>query len=622
MSARVGIDTGGTFTDLVAHDAETGAWSRAKVPSIPSDPGEALLAAFARAGLALPEVAHAVVGTTVGTNALLERRGARVAYVTTEGFEDIPFIGRGNRRHHYDLHWRKPLPFIERWQTVGVRERIDHRGNPVQPLTEAACADVVERLGALVQREGIEAVAVNLLHAYASSAHELLLAEALSARLPGVPVSLSHEVAPVWREFERGLTTIADAYLRPVLETFVRALDTRLRDSGFRGSLALLRSNGGTQLAERAARAPIQLSLSGLAGGVLAGKRFGLADGPDLITFDMGGTSCDIGVVSAGEHRYAESYEPEFGLPLVFPGIEVTTIGAGGGSVAWLDRGGFLRVGPRSAGAAPGPACYGRGGVEPTVTDANLLLGRLDPETILGGDLRLDSDAAERAVGGLAAALGTGVMEAARAIVAIADENMASAIRVRTVEAGIDPRGYRLVAFGGAGPLHASAVARRLGIGRVIVPPHPGLCSAFGALTADLRSDQLQTVSTRSDLAAPAVLGAIVARLRTAAVEELRAEGFAGDPLLSTRVSLRYLGQNYEHEVELDAGRLTARTLREAFARFQRLHESFYGYRLAGQVVEIVRLAVTAVGPTATPLPAPEHEPAPLRRERPVVAGD
>jgi N-methylhydantoinase A len=619
VSVRVGIDTGGTFTDLIAVDADMGRWQRAKVSSTPHDPGEAVISAFHRAELPLDSVSLVVIGTTVGTNALIQRRGAKVAYLTTEGFEDVPFIQRGNRRLQYDLHWRKPQPFLERWQCLGVHERLDYRGRVVCPLDARELDNVVSRVHVLADEYGIEAVAVNFLHSYANPAHEILVAKALSERLPEMPVSLSHEVASVWREYERGITTIADAYLRPTLQGFVGGLGARLRDSGFTGTLGLLRSNGGTQLADRAARTPIQLTLSGLAGGVLAGKRFGLPESANLITFDMGGTSCDIAVITNREHRYAESYDVEFGLPLTLPAIEVTTIGAGGGSIAWLDRGGFLRIGPQSAGAVPGPACYARGGSEPTVTDANLVLGRLDPENFLGGDLWLDVDASHAVLARLGHRLGLTAIEAALAVVAIADENMVNAIRVRTVEVGIDPRDYCLVAFGGAGALHAVSIARRLGIARVLVPPHPGLCSAFGALAADLRSDQRATTYMRSNEASADEINAVVSRLRSAAADEVRSEGFEGDLELSTRISMRYLGQNYEHEVELGQEPIVQRGLRDAFARFQTLHETFYGYHLSGQVLEIVRLAVTAVGRSTVPLPSIDADASARRDKRSIV---
>lgn len=595
---RVGIDTGGTFTDLVALHPD-GRWSHAKVPSTPGDPLQAVIEALDTAAVPAAAVDLLVLGTTVGTNALLERRGARVAYLATEGFEDVPFIQRGNRRFHYDLHWRKPRPFLDRRQCRGIRERLDHAGRAIVPLDEKHLDEVLDEVEAL----DVDAVAVNLLFSYVNPEHEQRVGARIHERLPGLTVSLSHEVAPVWREYERGLTTIADAYLKPLLSGFVDSLERGLASRGFRGRSSLLKSNGGIQLARDAARRPVELSLSGLAGGVLGGCRFAPPD-ENVITLDMGGTSCDIAVIEAGRIGLGHGYDVEFGLPLVFPTIDVATIGAGGGSVAWLDGGGFLRVGPRSAGADPGPAAYGRGGTEPTVTDANLILNRLDPDYFLGGRLRLSPAAAERALGRLAGELGVAADEAALAVVELANENMVNAIRVRTVEVGIDPRIYSLVAFGGAGPLHACEIARRLGIRRVLVPPHPGLCSAWGAASAELRSDRVASVRFRSDGATAAAVASALGPLVSAVRAEIAEEGGGDEPEVVVRFGMRYLGQNYEHAVELEEPELDDEALGSAFARFEALHDEFYGYRLGGEVIELVELAVTAHTRVTPPLPA------------------
>jgi N-methylhydantoinase A len=441
-----------------------------------------------------------------------------------------------------------------------------------------------------------------MLFSYVEPRHERVLAMAIGRRCPELPISVSHEVAPVWREYERGITTIADAYLKPLLGRFAGDLRQSFREVGVGGECSLLRSGGGTQPLDRAAGTPVQLLLSGVAGGVMAGKRFGIEISDDLITLDMGGTSADIAVISGREHTIANSHKVEFGLPLLIPSIDVATIGAGGGSIAWLDRGGFLRVGPRSAGADPGPACYGRRGGDPTVTDANLVLGRLDEDYFLGGRLTLDRDAATRAVGQVAARLGVTTPQAALAIVEIANESMVDAIRLRTVEVGVDPRRHCLVAFGGAGPLHAMAIARRLGIRQVVVPPRAGLGSAVGALTADLRSDRILTVHARSDRLVPEELEARARRLRELALDDVASD--RDGALVRTTAGLRYLGQNYEHEVELAGEEITHAALGDAFARFEGLHRAFYGYDLSGEVVELVDLTVTATVPSTVELPA------------------
>ena len=603
MTLRVGIDSGGTFTDLVALDGKGGGWLTAKVSSTPEQPIRGVLNAIAAARIDLRQIEFLILGTTVGTNALLQRRGAKVAYLTTEGFEDIPFIQRGNRKFHYDLHWVKPRPFIERHQCIGIRERVDYRGNVVVPLDVRQLCGVERAIRELIESDAIEAIAVSFLFSYRNSAHEQMLGAWLAEHFPNISVSLSHLVAPVWREYERGLTTIADAYLKPLLDGFIRELDAGLRERGFGGSWALMKSNGGTRLARDAARTPIQLLLSGLAGGVIGSRHFGIGSARDMITLDMGGTSCDIAVISNGEQRYAAKFDVEFGLSLTFPTVEVTTIGAGGGSIAWVDRGGFLRVGPQSAGAEPGPACYGRGGRDATVTDANLVLGRLGRDGLLAGEVKLDVENSEKAVREVAETLEMSLHEAALSIIEIADENMANAVRLATVEIGIDPRRFSLMAFGGAGGLHASSVSRKLGIRTVLIPPHPGLCSAFGALIADLRSDQVFTATMRSDRVNPAEINAHLQRLAEAARAELAVERFDGAPIVTSKLAMRYLGQNYEHEIEICGSEVTDSSLAAAFKRFEELHDKFYGYHLAGEVIEIVTIGVTAVGPTSTSLP-------------------
>lgn len=590
---RVGVDTGGTFTDLVA--VWDGGSARAKVASTPDDPVRAVLAAIEAAGLDPAVIDLLVLGTTLGTNALLQRRGACVAYLGTEGFEDVPFIQRGNRPAPYDLHWRKPQPFLERERCFGVAERIAHDGTAVAELDVEQLDEVL----AEVEQLEVDAVAVSFLFSYLAPGHEVAAGARVRERLPGVVVSLSHEVAPVWREYERSVTTIADAYLKPLLGQFVASLGSALEARGFKGRTSLLKSNGGLQPDRDAARRPVELSLSGLAGGVSGGLRFA-PPGGDVVTLDMGGTSCDLAIVPGGVPRLAAGYEPEFGLPLAFPTIDVSTIGAGGGSIAWIDDGGFLRVGPRSAGAEPGPAAYGKGGTEPTLTDANLVLCRL-PENFLGGDLPLDAEAARASLGPLARALEGTVEAAALAVVRVANENMAAAIRERTVERGLDVRRYTLIAFGGAGPLHACALARMLGLERVLVPPHPGLCSALGAATAELRSDRISTGYFRSDSLDTDGLAALVARLRAEASDELQCEGLEGKARLTTRLGLRYVGQNYEHEVEVLDGDLDRARLEAAFAEFEKLHDSFYGYNLRGQAIELVEVAVTARVPSSVP---------------------
>jgi N-methylhydantoinase A len=626
VAIRVGIDTGGTFTDLVGIDTASSQWFRAKVPSLPGKPLRAIIDAIESSGIDPAQIETLILGTTVGTNALIQRKGARVAYITTEGFEDIPFIQRGNRKFHYDLHWRKPKPFLNRRDCLGVAERVDYQGRVVSPLLPEGLENLGGELERLCDSEDLQAVAVNFLFSYRNPLHELEIKRWLAKRFPQLAVSLSHEVAPVWREYERGITTIADAYLKPLLHAYVSDISEGLRKFGFRGGWSLVKSNGGTRIAKEAAQEPIELLLSGLAGGVTAGKHFGLEGHSNLITLDMGGTSCDLAVITDGQERYAAQFDVEFGLPLVFPTIELTTIGAGGGSIAWIDKGGFLRVGPQSAGASPGPACYPNGGPEPTVTDANLLLGRIDPDYFLGGKLKLNAQSAADAVASLAGRMGATLDNAALSIIEMANENMVNAIRVRTIEVGIDPRGYCLVAFGGAGGLHACAIARKLRIAQVLIPPHPGLCSAFGTLMADLRSDQVATVPMRSTAIRVDELRAHLERLSALACEELKEEGVEASPVITARLAMRYAGQNYEHEVDLPTLDVTDFILQAAFDQFAKLHEEFYGYKLSGEVIEIVNIAVRAVDPEHWSPPRfgtdPVSHPAEARRVKLRSAGE
>jgi N-methylhydantoinase A len=600
---RVGIDTGGTFTDLIASDSESGAWYTAKVPSNPLEPLKAILAALEQSGIEISDTASLVLGTTVGTNALLERKGATLAYITTAGFEDVPFIQRGNRKFHYDLHWIKPHPFVTRRDCLGVNERIDYRGQIETPLTLDKDFHLENELRHRIKHDGLEAVAVSFLFSYLNPGHELKLGQWLEENFPNLSISLSHRVAPIWREFERGLTTIADAYLKPLLTEFINSVDGGLREKNFGGEWALLKSNGGMRLAASAAGEPVQLLLSGLAGGVMGGKIFGLPIAEDLITLDIGGTSSDIAVISGGEQQYAMQYEVEFGLPLTLPTIDVTTIGAGGGSIAWIDGGGFLRVGPRSAGAVPGPVCYGKGGNEPTVTDANLVLGRLNPDYFLGGQVQLEQALAREVLAKLGEKMGLNTQQTALSIINIANDNMMNAIRLRTVEVGIDPGGYTLVAFGGAGALHASGVSRLLGVSQVVIPVHPGLCSAFGALSADLRSDKVSTTAFRSDTVSSNELENLLQRLSAEARAELLSQNYKGDIQIIPKLALRYQGQNYEHDIDLPEGEINDDILNSVYTRFNKLHDEFYGYNLSGEIIEIVNLTVTAIGASDVVLP-------------------
>jgi N-methylhydantoinase A len=600
----VGIDTGGTFTDLVAFDPESGTLRTSKTSSVPAQPGQAVVNAVAAAEIAMGSIEGLVHGTTVGTNALIERTGARVLLLTTAGHEDIPYIQRINRKTLYDLRWQKPKPLLRsRQDSVGIGERIGAGGQVIRPLDAAALVAACREL----RDRPLEAVAICLLFSYVNPEHERTVREIVERELPGLPISVSHEVAPIWREYERASTTVADAYLKPLMQRYVTDLSRTLEDAGLGTPWTIMKSNGGAMRAEAAAMHPIQTAQSGPAGGMLVAAALGKqADLPNLLTLDMGGTSADVGIILDGEQRHTTEYEIEWGLPAAIPLIDIKSIGAGGGSIAWLDAGGFLRVGPESARAKPGPASYGLGGTRPTVTDANLYLGRLDPNYFLGGRMRLDPELARAALEELAARAGMTTVDLASSIVEIANENMASAIKMVSLERGHDPRRFALFAFGGAGPLHAAAVARVMRIPRVLVPMFPGNASALGMLLADLRVDKVWTQAFRSSRVDAELVARQFATIRAAAEDELRAEGFSGVPEVDFAISMRYAGQNYEHLVPVAADALDEAGLQGAFEAFAHIHEERYGYTIAGEEIELVAFHVTVRGQRpAPPLIAP-----------------
>ncbi len=598
-SFRIGIDTGGTFTDLICFNVETGEIQSLKVASTPREPLQAFIGAIRESGVDSGEIAGLVHGTTVATNTLIQRNGAKVAFVTTAGFEDIPYIQRVNRRELYNLDWDKPQPLLRsRRHCFGVNERVSAKGQVVKPLDLAEVDVLCDQLIA----GGFEAVAVCLLFAYINTEHEQALKQRLQERLNGLPLSSSHEVAPIWREYERSSTTIADAYLKPLIQGYVGSLQRGLDEEGIDIPWALMKSNGGIMQAPAAADHPIYLATSGPAGGLVAGQYMaGLLGLKDVVTIDVGGTSADVGIIVEGELRHTTEYEIEWGIPAAIPLIDLKTIGAGGGSIAWVNAGGFLQVGPQSAGADPGPLCYGQGGTEPTLTDANLLLGRLDPDYFLGGKMRLQIELARRRMAEMAAVLGMETIELAYAIVDIANENMANAIRMVSIERGHDPRRFALIAFGGAGPLHGAAIARKLDIPTVVVPPFPGAFSAMGLLMADLRVDKIWTQAFRSDHVSFTAVEGQFRQIAETALAELRQQGYQGEPQLRYSINMRYLGQNYETEIELPSLVTDKAQLAEAYEAFHRMHEAMYGYRIPTAVIELISFKVTAIGAIPKP---------------------
>ena len=607
MGITVGIDTGGTFTDLVAVDEATGRWHVAKVPSNPQNPVAAIDASLHAAGFNPADVSFVVVGTTIGINAVLTRRGARVVYLTTEGFEDVLHIQRINRKHHYDFHWRKPTPLAHRPDCIGVRERLDEEGRVLEPIDLEALARSVENV---LENGGEQpAVAVCFLFSYLNPEHELAARALLAERFPQLTVSLSHEVAPIWREYERGTTVTVDAYLKPLFEQYVDGVSDALEGKGTGGQWALLKSNGGHALADEARGRPAHLLLSGIAGGAIGGAYAARTAGtPQAIALDMGGTSCDVCLIVDGEALYSSDFEIEFGFPVSVPSVSTRTIGAGGGSIGWVDPGGFLQVGPQSAGAVPGPACYAQGGESATITDADVVLGRLDPSYFLGGQMSLDPERSHAVLDDLGRLLRLDRIETASAMVRICNENMANAIRIVTVEQGIDPRDFALVAFGGAGATHACEIADAINMRRVVVPPRPGLCSAFGALAASVRVDAVRSVYLTDRSTSATALDTLFHELEAQALFDVAAQGLAQQPSVRRFIAMRYQSQNYEQEVAVPTGTVDEAALAELYSGYGRLYEGFYGYRLDGIPIELVRLSVVAMGepPAFASLPTEE----------------
>lgn len=589
----LGIDTGGTFTDLVAFDARRGQLSTFKTPSIAANPGQALIDSILGGEIAVDEIAEVVHGTTVCTNALIERTGARVGFLTTRGHEDIPYIQRINRKTLYDLKWLKPRPLLHsRRDCRGVDERIGSQGEEIRGIDEA---DVVSQCAVLRER-GVEAIAICLLFSYVAPEHERRVAEIVKRELPGIPVSVSHEVAPIWREYERASTTIADTYLKPLMSHYVKSLTGSLAQIEMNAPWTIMKSNGGAMKSAAAVENPIQTAQSGPAGGMIAAAALGKQAGElNLLTLDMGGTSADVGLIREGSQQHTTEYEIEWGVPAAIPLIDIKSIGAGGGSIAWIDAGGFLRVGPQSARALPGPACYGRGGILPTVTDANVVLGRIDPENFLAGRMKLDAAAAERAIEPLAHQLGMSIPELAAAIVGIADENMAGAVKMISIERGHDPRRFTLFGFGGAGPLHACSVAKSLRIPKVLIPIFPGNASALGMLIAERRVDKVWTQAFRSTLVDEEIVLKQFDKIVQAALAELRNEGFTGEPSVDYSIKMRYLGQNYEHDVPISPETGDG-MLATAYRTFEAHHAALYGYAIENEVIELVSFQVTVRG--------------------------
>jgi len=593
MQYRVGIDIGGTFTDFVAFDEANRQLKAWKNLSTPRDPIEGVMTGLKAFG-GTDEIGSIRLGTTVATNALLEGKGAVVAYLTTRGFRDVPFIGRGNRRNHYDLRWVKPKPFVKRHNAFEVNERIGPSGAVIERLDESQVRALAD---AIVAKGEIESIAVVLMHSYLAPEHEFLVKRIFAERAPNIPISISYEVLPKWKEHYRSSTTICDAFIKPVVGRQLRSISGRLKNENIRAKVVVMRSNGGEMTLDAAAEAPIQVAVSGPAGGVIASKQMAqLLDIANLVTLDMGGTSTDVSTIVDGREKFTTDFEIEWGRPIQVPMLDIRSIGAGGGSIARIDAGGMLVVGPESAGAHPGPACYRLGGRQPTVTDANVVTGRISPTNFLGGKMSLDADAARVAIQPIADHLGLPLENAALSVIHIANNNMVGALHSVLTEQGLDPRDFVLVAFGGAGPPHISDLMTDASIPRGLVPNFPGQFSALGFIMADARVDRHRTVQLNSRFFDRARAAATMSALVKECVADLAAQGHT-DVVIARSVEMRYLGQNHELEIPADVEAFTEEEVARLLAAFHELHEARFGFRLSDHI-EIVNFLVTGIAKT------------------------
>jgi N-methylhydantoinase A len=609
----IGVDIGGTFTDVVLAESVSHRLFTAKTLTTPDNPGQAVITAIqdalGQAQAAPADVQRVVHATTLATNLILERKGSRVAYITTKGFGDLFVIGKERvvGADRYNILLDKSPPLVSRRLTMEVEERMDRRGEVVTPLDTRSAVKDLARLAS----EKPQSVAICFFHSYANPAHELAMAELVRRHLPGVYVALSSEVWPEFREFERASTTVMSAYVGPTISSYVEALDAELRKMGLNGSFEIMQSSGGVMSAAAVARKPVYSVESGPAAGVIAATHLGkMCNQPNIISFDMGGTTAKAGLIRNGkpgvthDFRVGSHLSSGFragGYPIKIPVIDLAEVGAGGGSIAWVDAGGVLQVGPLSSGAAPGPACYGFGGDQPTVTDANLLLGYLDPAYFLGGRMRIYPERSLTAIEPLAKKLGMDAMQAARGVYEIANTHMGSAVRVVTIQRGIDPREFAVMAFGGAGPVHAVKVAEQFEIPNVIVPVSPGLASALGLLVSDMSEDYVATLLMDARDADVARMEQVLGNLERSGRAALRAQGVADSEIVIQRLlDVRFKHQSHELSVPIPDGPISAATVAAAEEGFRALYNELYGV-LPNDPCQFVNFRVRATGIVSKP---------------------
>jgi N-methylhydantoinase A len=600
---RVASDIGGTFTDLIYLDEVTGEIGMTKASTTPHNFAIGVEDTLAKSGVDVADTTFFVHGSTIIINALTERKGVKTGLITTKGFRDVLEITRANRPDLYNLYYTKPVPFVPRHLRLEVGERVNYKGEVLESLNE----DDVRQAAEFFEKGGIEAIAVCFLHAYANLDHEARCGQLLRELLPHIPVTLSHEITREWREYERTNTTVLNAYVQPIAVQYLNTLEEDLHEMGMGPVAHIMQSNGGIATFEAARRAPIKTCESGPVAGVIGAAVIGdLLGESNIISLDIGGTTVKSSLVEDGVPKITTDYRIEYrrdweGYPIKVPTVDIVEIGAGGGSIAWIDKAGSLRVGPVSAGAVPGPACYDAGGEKPTVTDANLVLGRINPTYFLGGEIAVSMDKARQSMREIADFYGMSIEDTAMGIVRLADANMVNALKLVSVRRGYDPREFTLVAFGGGGSMHAAALARELRVKRIVVPNAPAVFSAWGMLMTDLRNDYIRTMVVRTDQIDPAELSNAFAEVERLAARELTAEKVERDHMVFQRFAdMRYAGQEHTVKVPIPGGKLTENDVPEIDERFHQLHDRAYTFRLESPV-ELVNFHLTAMGRVEKP---------------------
>ncbi|KAF0822689.1 hydantoinase/oxoprolinase family protein [Cytobacillus firmus] len=588
---QIGIDIGGTFTDLVLYDKQEGSYRTEKILTTPKNLADGVLEGMQNLVDDLKDIDYFVHGTTAGLNAFLERKGSNVALIVTKGFRDVYEIGRANRPDMYSIKYRKPEPLVKRRNIFEIEERVLSDGSVETPINLKQLDEVIEK----IIEKGFNSVSLSLLHAYKNPEHEEVIKNVMKKKAPQISVSLSHEIAREWREYERTSTTVINGYIAPIVESYLSSLEERTESAGLEGDLYIMQSNGGVMTSGVAKRMPIQTLLSGPVGGAVGSITLGnLTDYKNLICVDMGGTSFDVSLIIDGEPDVTSETSLE-GFPILTPMVNIHTIGAGGGSIAWIEGGG-LRVGPKSAGSDPGPACYGNGGTQATVTDANLVLGRLDEDGFLDGKMKLNRDAAYKAIKDIADRLNLGILETAEGICDIANAKMADAIRTLTVSKGIDPRDFALVAFGGAGPMHAVLIAELLGITKILVPTVAGTFSAWGMLQTDIRHDAVRTFVSALNSEDRRKMDVLYEEMELETKTILTQQRVKEENMILQRtLDLRYVGQEYTVNVPLQDTNESG-SLIHIIDLFHEMHGKIYGHSNPDGMVEAVNIRITGYG--------------------------